>query len=190
MNQTESADAVIRDHVAWSIGAGLIPIPIGDVFAVTALQLDLVGKLAEIYEQRFTPNLGKSLITSLTGQVIARIGASAVKAIPVVGTLVGMPAQAVLAGASTYAVGHLFKGHFAAGGALDAFNPEKLREAYAKYTEKGRGFIAEMRAEAGEPASVQSIAETLTTLARLRDGGDLTEQEYERLKVKLLERGE
>ncbi len=47
-----------------------------------------------------------------------------------------------------------------------------------------------MRAEAGEPASVQSIAETLTTLARLRDGGDLTEQEYERLKVKLLERGE
>ena len=52
---------------------------------------------------------------SLTGQVIARIAASAVKAIPVLGTLVGMPAQAVLAGASTYAVGHLFKGHFAAG---------------------------------------------------------------------------
>ena len=57
MNQTESADVVIRDHVAWSIGAGLIPIPIGDVLAVTALQLDMVGKLAEIYEQRFTPNL-------------------------------------------------------------------------------------------------------------------------------------
>ena len=190
MNQTESADAVIRDHVTWSIGAGMIPIPIGDVLAVTALQLDLVAKLAEIYEQRFTANLGKSLITSLTGQVIARIGASAVKAVPGLGTLVGMPAQAALAGASTYAIGHLFKSHFAAGGVLDAFNPEQMREAYTKYTEKGRGFIGEIRADAEEPASVQSIAETLTMLSRLRDGGDLSEEEYERLKAKLLESGE
>ena len=188
MEQSEKADAVIRDHVAWSVGAGLIPIPIGDVLAVTGVQLDMVGKLAEIYEQRFSPNLGKSLIASLTGQLLARIGASAVKIIPVIGAIIGMPAQMAMAGASTYAVGHLFKSHFAAGGTLDTFNPERAREAYEKYTEKGRSVVNEMRTRSEEPASVESVTETLGKLAQLRDAGDLTQDEYNQLKAKPLER--
>lgn len=187
MEQSEKADAIIRDHVGWSVAAGLIPIPIGDVLAVTGIQLDMVGKLAETYEQRFSPNLAKGLITSLTGQAIARIGASLVKAIPVIGTMVGVPAQMALAGASTYAVGHLFKSHFAAGGTLDTFNPERARAAYEKCVEKGRAVVTELRRDSEASPSVESVAGTLAKLAQLRDAGELTRAEFDRLKSKLVE---
>ncbi len=186
MNQSEQADAAIRNHVGYSIGAALIPIPIGDVLAITGLQIDLVKTLANIYEQDFTASLGKTLITSLTGSMMARIGASAIKSIPVVGTLTGGAAQMTLAGGSTYAVGHLFKSHFAAGGTIDTFNPGRAREMYDKYVEKGRAFAVEMRAEAEGPESVETVAATLEKLARLRDAGELTAGEFMELKQKLI----
>ena len=197
MKSSKRADAVIRDHTGWSIAAGLIPIPVGDVLAVTALQVDMLAKLAEIYDQRFSRNLGKSIVASLTGTSLARITASAIKAVPGVGTLIGLPAQAALAGASTYAVGHLFKAHFAAGGSLDTFNPDKMREAYEAYTERGREFVEELREErvraardrgAASGDSVHNAARTLRRLARLRDAGDLSPEQYERLKQTLIQR--
>lgn len=186
MTREDTADAVIRDHVAWSFGAALIPIPIGDVLATTALQVDMVAKLAEIYDQRFSPAAGKTLITSVTGTMVRRLGASAIKAIPGVGWLIGGPAQLGLATASTYAIGHLFKGHFAAGGTLDTFNPDRVREAYEKYLEKGRGFVEEMRTQAEPPRSPHDVVDTLQKLAALRDAGDLTATEYQELKERLL----
>jgi uncharacterized protein (DUF697 family) len=82
MTQSEQADAAIRDHAAYSIGAAMIPVPIGDVLAITALQVDLAASLARIYDQPFSSSLGKTLISSLTGATVARISASAVKAVP------------------------------------------------------------------------------------------------------------
>jgi len=188
MNQSQQADAVIRDHVAYSAIAGLIPVPLGDVLAVTALQIDLVKSLSNIYEEDFTSSLGKTLIGSLTGTTLARIGASAVKLVPGVGTLAGGAAQSALAGASTYAIGHLFKAHFAAGGTLDTFNPEKAREMYDKYVEKGRRVVDDMRADGEPPLSVDSIADALEKLSTLRTSGDLTVDEYDTLKQKLIAR--
>ncbi len=186
MDQSEQADAVIRDHVAYSAAAAMIPVPLGDVLAITALQLDLVKSLANIYEQDFTASLGKGLVTSLTGTSIARIAASAVKAIPGVGTIAGGAAQLALAGGSTYAIGHLFKSHFAAGGTLDTFNPEKAREMYEKYVEKGRSVVDEMKGES--PISAEVVADALQKLVTLREAGDLTREEYDELKAKLIAR--
>jgi uncharacterized protein (DUF697 family) len=187
MTQSEQADAVIRDHVAYSMGAAMIPIPIGDVLAITALQVDLAASLAGIYEQPFSSALGKTLISSLTGTTVARIGASAVKAVPGVGSLVGGVAQVGLAGASTYAIGHLFKSHFAAGGTMDTFNPDKARELYKTYIEKGRDVVDRIHREDERPETVAEAAETLERLARMRDSGDLTSDEFEELKGKLLQ---
>ena len=188
MTQEQQADAIIRNHMVYSAGAAMIPIPIGDVLAVTMLQLEMVAKLAEVYDQRFSPTLGRSIITSLTGTVIARLGASAAKAIPVIGSLVGSFAQVGLAGASTFAVGELFKSHFAGGGTMDAFDPDRAREAYDKYVEKGRAFVGEMRAQGDSRESVASVAGTLQTLVDLKADGELTSEEFDRLKAKLLER--
>lgn len=159
MSQSKQADAAIRDHAAYSAAAAVIPFPLGDVLAITALQLDLVKVLANIYEQDFTASLGKSVVTSLTGTSLARMGASAVKMIPGIGTWSGGAVQLALASGSTYAIGHLFKSHFAAGGTLDTFNPEKARDMYEKYVEKGKATLA---------------------------GMDLTGEEYDKLKRKLI----
>ena len=186
MVDSQRADAVICDHVAYSMGAAMIPVPIGDVLAITALQVDLVKALATLYEQDFTDRLGKMLVTSLTGTSVARLGASAIKGIPGVGTIVGSAAQIILAGASTYAIGHLFKSHFAAGGNLDTFIPEKARELYDQYVERGRSVAEEQRRQQEEPKSVHALAETIQKLSDLRDAGDLTRAEFDELKRKLI----
>ena len=185
MDQSEQADAVIRDHVGYSAAAAMIPVPLGDVLAITALQLDLVKSLSNIYEQDFTASLGKGLVMSLTGTSIARIAASAVKAIPGVGWAGGGAVQLALAGSTTYAIGHLFKSHFAAGGTLDTFNPEKAREMYEKYVEKGRSVVSE---KGESPISAEVVADALQKLVTLREAGDLTREEYDELKAKLITR--
>ena len=44
--RTKHAETIIRNHVIWSMGAGMIPILVADVFAVSALQLDMIRQLS------------------------------------------------------------------------------------------------------------------------------------------------
>ncbi|MBE2251029.1 MAG: DUF697 domain-containing protein [Myxococcus sp.] len=46
---TAAADTVIRQHVYWAVGAGLVPVPLADFVAVTAVQLDLIRQLCTLY---------------------------------------------------------------------------------------------------------------------------------------------
>ena len=67
----ESTDKVIRNHIVWSMGAGLIPVPIADFFAVSAIQLDMVRQMCKIYDVDFKETEGKAVISSLTGSGLA-----------------------------------------------------------------------------------------------------------------------
>ena len=49
-HRDQEADAVIRNHLVWAMGAGFIPVPIADFFAVGAIQLDMVRQLCRVYE--------------------------------------------------------------------------------------------------------------------------------------------
>src|SRR6516165_5413642 len=87
------ATKVVDRYSLYAGGAGLIPIPVIDVPAVAAVQLQMVRKLSQTYGVPFSENLGKSLIASLAGVAIpastaASVG-SALKAIPIVGTAAG-----------------------------------------------------------------------------------------------------
>jgi uncharacterized protein (DUF697 family) len=55
---------------------------------------------------------------------------SAVKAVPLVGTIAGMILMPSLAAASTLAIGRVFNQHFASGGTLLSFDTEKMREHF------------------------------------------------------------
>ena len=112
------------------------------------------------------------------------MGASAVKMIPGIGTWSGGAVQLALASGSTYAIGHLFKSHFAAGGTLDTFNPEKARDMYEKYVEKGKATLAGMQED--ERVASEIVVDALEKLVALRDAGDLTGEEYDKLKRKLI----
>ncbi len=185
MVQDERAGAAIREHVGFAVAASAIPVPIADVLAVTAVQLDLVRQLAGIYDAKYDEAWGKATVAALTGASVARAGASAVKAVPGVGWLVGFTTQAALSGASTWAVGELFRRHFAAGGTPDTFDLTATRDAYRAWFERGKDLVEEMRrrsSSASGATRAERTAGILERLARLRAENALTDDEFERLK--------
>jgi uncharacterized protein (DUF697 family) len=189
MNQLARSDALISDHVVYSMAAAMIPIPLVDVGAVAAVQLDLIQGLAECYEVKYERERGKAIISSLVGAGLPRIGASAFKVIPGLGTLIGGVAQVVLSGAATYAVGNVFRIHFQREGRFDDFDADSLRSLYREYFEKGKE-VAESLRECLDPkdeGGVEALTRTLRRLERLRESGAITEEEFGRLKEAALE---
>lgn len=143
-----AANSIVRNHVIWSMGTGAIPIPVVDFFAVSAVQLDMVRQLSKLYELDFKETEGKALVTSLTGSGLASMGArSAAKLIPGIGTIVGSVTMSILSGATTYALGEVFKEHFDTGGTFLDFDPGRLKKYYQEKFEKGKKVAQDLKAE-------------------------------------------
>jgi len=146
-DKSKHAETVIRNHIIWSMGASfLVPIPIADVFAVSALQLDMIRQLCRVYDKDFSESSGKAIITSLTSSIMARAGArSLIKLIPGIGTVIGGIAVSVFNGASTYALGQVFKKHFDSGGTILDFDTDRLKKMYNEQFEKGKKVAEQLR---------------------------------------------
>lgn len=188
-NQTSHADTIIRNHMMWSMGAGFIPVPIADFFAVSAVQLDMIRQLCKVYNIDFQQTQGKAVITAMTGSSLARMGARVVKLIPGVGSVLGGVTLAVLSGASTYALGEVFKKHFETGGTFLDFDVERLKKFYNEKFEKGKQVAEELRKnqEKTETSADQSgVISQLQQLAKLKEDGILTEEEFLELKKKII----
>lgn len=192
----KAADSIILNHVFFSLGAGFVPIPLLDIAAVTVVQLDMLRQLAKMYDVRFHEESGKSLISAIAGGVVARLGASMVKAIPVVGSLLGGVSMSVLSGASTYAIGQVFKRHFSSGGDLTNVDIKKAKKVFEEAFEKGKDIASKMEKKKKEepkekkeeaPAEEKSIVDRLQGLAKLRDQGVITEEEFAEQKKRLLD---
>ena len=140
------AETIIRNHVIWSLGAGFIPVVAADVLAVSALQLDMIRQLCRVYDVNFSETQGKAIVTSLTSSTIARLSATSLtKLIPVVGSVIGGVTNSVFAGASTYALGEVFRKHFESGGTILDFDPERLKKMYKEKFEKGKKVAEQLR---------------------------------------------
>jgi uncharacterized protein (DUF697 family) len=130
----EVASKLVERFALWSGVAGLIPVPIIDVFAVGGLQIQLLRRLSQIYDVPFSENRGKALIASLAGSMIpatSGIGAaSALKAVPVFGMIAAGFVMPALSAGATYAIGKAFIQHFASGGTLLDFNPPDYRDFF------------------------------------------------------------
>lgn len=144
----EAANSIIRNHIIWSMGTGFIPVPIVDLFAVSAVQIDMIRQLSKVYELDFKETEGKAVITTLTGSSLARLGSrAAMKLIPGVGTIVGGVTMSVLSGASTYALGEVFREHFETGGTFLDFDPGRLKKYYQEKFEKGKQVARDLKEE-------------------------------------------
>lgn len=136
----DAAVATMQTYVAWSAGAGLLPIPGLDLGAIAAVQLKMLYDLSKLYELPFSASLVKSLIGALAGTAlpVAASGAAAswVKMIPVIGQISAVLVQPALTAASTYALGKVFIQHFESGGTFLDFDPESVREHYRAYFEE------------------------------------------------------
>lgn len=190
MSKRDQADSIIRNHVLYSIGGGLIPLPLVDLAAVTALQMNMLEQLADLYGVTMSRSIAKSFITALTGSTVAKLGSSLIKAIPVIGSVVGGLAMSATSGASTYAVGQVAIGQFEQAGDLQNVDVEEARVAYEEAFEEGKAVVEEMEEEkkARPPETPDEVLDALEKLSALKEKGILSEAEYEAQKKKLLDR--
>ncbi|MCU0392580.1 MAG: DUF697 domain-containing protein [Thermoflexibacter sp.] len=214
-NKKAKADKIVQNSVLWTIGAGFIPIPIADMVAVTAIQIDMIKKISELYEVNYSEANLKSWISTLSGSVISRFGADAIKFIPGIGSVIGGISVAALSGASTYAVGQVFIEHFENGGNFSNFEVDKFVDFYKKQFERGRSFVEDLqkkkdnseevpfedikdeKATSSEPPKSNTtnsnsstnndeIVKRLKELSELRQQGIISEEEFKMLKERLL----
>lgn len=176
------ADRVIKKHVLWSTGAGLIPIPVADLAAVTAVQVSMLEELAVTYGVQYSESVLKSFVTALSGGMAARLGASALKAIPGLGSVIGGVSMSVMSGASTYAIGQVARRQFDDSADLARVDLGKAKQDYKTAYEQGKDYVSNLEKDK-EPDTVSK----LERLAELRDRGVLTESEFQAEKKKLLD---
>jgi uncharacterized protein (DUF697 family) len=139
-----SAEKIVRDHIPFAVGAGLLPIPGVDLAAITALQLKMLAVLAVHYRVAFTRSQGRLIVTSLIGSVGTTVlvgGAllSIAKSVPFFGGLIGLSSLSLAGGAITHAMGQLVIDHFETGGTMENFDLNVAQRAFAaKFTESKR----------------------------------------------------
>jgi uncharacterized protein (DUF697 family) len=152
---------IIRRNSAYGAIAGLIPLPVIDMAAITTVQIKMIADMSAVYEVPFARNSVKSAVTALIGSslpfaVAMQGGFSLARGIPVVGQIAAVAVVPALAAAITWAVGRVFLAHFEAGGTLLDFDPDKWRGRFKEEFEKARGrekTTAEASSGEGAPAT-------------------------------------
>jgi len=143
VTESNKPKKTIKTYMWWSAGAGLIPVPVVDLFAISGVQLKMINDISKIYEVAFHENRGKAFIGSLMGFVLPHATAcgmvgSLLKMVPLVGALAGAPAMSIFSAASAWALGNVFIQHFESGGTFLDFDPEKVKVYYQKQFEDGK----------------------------------------------------
>ena len=86
--------------------------PFIDVALVSGIQLDMLRRLAKLYDVAFSEDWGKSVLATLAGSLIpasSEMGvASALKSVPVIGTGVGILTMSGVSAGATYLIGKVF----------------------------------------------------------------------------------
>lgn len=154
-------DRIIRENMLWASGGGLIPVPILDFIAITAVEVKMLKELSALYELPFREHQVKSVLASLLAgmgapALGAAITASLFKSVPLLGAVSAFIAVPGAAAAFTYAVGKVFLQHFASGGTFLDFDPQKVREHFARQFEEGKLVAAKTKVEANPKVEASS----------------------------------
>lgn len=138
VNRALQAHHTVKNYMIGAMAAGLIPLPVVDMVAVTAIQIKTIHSIAKQYEVPFSQNLVKSLLISLLGGTITLTTTVLAKSLPVIGQATGIISAMIISGATTYAVGKIFIEHFESGGTFLDFDPERMRAHFQELYEEGK----------------------------------------------------
>ncbi len=178
---------IIKNHIGFALGAALMPVPGIDLLAVSAVQLNMLRTLAKLYGVGFMDVLGKNIVSAVAGSSAARLGASLIKAIPGVGTIIGELSMPALSGASTYALGKVVANHFQHGGTLEDLDLQKAKKGYETEIETGKKVAEEItRTEPPAQNNTDATLEKIRKIAEMKDAGIITEEEFKQFKERLL----
>jgi hypothetical protein len=95
---------------------------------------------------------------------LAKLGASAIKAILGVGSLVGGLSMSILSGATTYALGQVAVSQMVSGVRLLNLDMEWAKQAYQKAYERGEGVASKLEKEKDNS---KHVIETLDDYSKL-----------------------
>lgn len=131
------ATEAIKKYSLYSAGAGLIPMPLVDFAAISAIQLTMLKQVSSIYDVPFDVDRGRSIVAALIGGLAGTnlgygLGRNLLKAVPFVGPVLGGFSVSAMGGAVTWAVGRVFMQHFASGGTLLDFDPDAMRQHFKR----------------------------------------------------------
>lgn len=140
---SKDADAIIKRHAAYAAASGVIPIPLADLAVASTLQLRMLGQLSELYGIPFSEQAVKGTVATLVASVLPLTGIgtatfSLMRAVPVVGPVLGFATLPALYSAVTYALGRTFAWHFAKGGTLQDLNVQDLGGKFKREFKKAR----------------------------------------------------
>ena len=145
----EWTERVIKNYAYGSLAVGLVPIPLIDLVALTALQLKLIHRLSTFYGVPFSEERGKKIIASLVGASVplglTRAACSIFKIIPFIGLTASVVAMSGLSAASTYAIGKVFVKHFESGGTFLNLDPTKVKDYYQEQFNKGKTVVVDKK---------------------------------------------
>ncbi len=141
--QEAAARSTVKYYAAWSFGAGLVAIPIVELMLIVGVQIQMLRKLSDIYGVKCSEHAVRNVLMALLGGLAAEtIGAGIAmpiaRAIPGIGSLVGLIVMPAFAVASTVAVGEVFVQHFEKGGTFLDFKPSSVRDKFSRAYDAAR----------------------------------------------------
>lgn len=140
------ADRIVKNYMLGALAVGIVPLPIVDLAALSAIQLKMLHSLARLYDIEFSEHMGKSLLSAVLGSSVplsfSRNLGGLVRFIPFYGQVTAMLSVSLFGGASTYGIGKVFIQHFESGGTFLSFDPKKVKAYYFKQFERGKEEVA------------------------------------------------
>ncbi len=154
----KAGEDIVRSYVMWSLGAGILPMPIVNFAALSMLQYNMLKRLCGVYGVQPDTVKLKNIVAVLVGGIAPGILAQSVFGfVPFVGVAMSISTLPVLSGGSTYALGRIFVSHLEAGGTVLDCNPAVMKEAFMKKFEEAKQVLPGLKKKAAAekaPATV------------------------------------
>lgn len=143
--ETAEVEKAIRTSVYASMGVGIVPLPLFNVAAATASNLNLARKLSNLYGVEFKEGAAKKVIAAVIGASAGTLATplveSVVGLVPVIGWPLVIGTKPVLNGMTTYAIGRMFVTHFENGGSFLGANLDAMKENFKAAFKNSREWL-------------------------------------------------
>lgn len=183
-----TSDKIIEKHAYTAFLASFIPYPFLDLAMVTAIQIDMAEQLTLYYDKNFDKEKVKIFLSSIVstgiGRNLGRLGASAVKVIPGIGTILGSAVSSLMAAASTYATGKIFVHYYEKNESIFEAPSFEIKELFEKYKEKGKQIVNQYKTK----KEAESIYKSILEMHTLKEKGIISEEEFENMRKKAMEK--
>lgn len=130
------AQALVDRFTAWTAIGGAVPLPFLDLASIAVLQVQLVRRLAALYERPFSGEAVRGTLMAAAASVLSAGGGNLAgmllaRSLPW-GQLLNMWVSSGLAAVTTQAIGRAYVLHFESGGTALDLEPATLAEHYRR----------------------------------------------------------